>query len=369
MASAVYFADTRARSDKESKVNKIKKLFHIAGFGDSLEKESLTAIKVHFGERGTDAYLNPIYVRQIVESVKSKGSRPFITDTNTLYGGGRSNSADHLVTALDHGFGYSAISAPLIIADGLRGNNFQEIKINQKHFDYVKIAGDIARADNMIVLSHFKGHILSGFGGAIKNLGMGCAPAAGKAEQHSAKPIFKPELCIGCARCMEICPRSAITVEKTISTIDYSACKGCGECLRICPAHTIDFDWLVDIPPFLERMAEYALGAVQGKVGRVGFMNFLLNITPDCDCVPWSDSPFVPDIGILASTDPVALDHASYDLVNLQQGLKNSLLGSNIEPGADKFKGIWEHTNGIYLLEYASKIDLGKRDYRLIKVN
>jgi hypothetical protein len=167
---------------------------------------------------------------------------------------------------------------------------------------------------------------------------------------------------------MESCPSSAVTVEARISNIDYNVCRGCGECLRLCPSHAIDFDWLVSIPPFLERMAEYALGAVYGKSGKMGFMNFLLSITPDCDCLPWSDAPFVPDIGILASQDPVALDKASYDLVNLQHGLVNSILGKNIEPGEDKFKGIWEYIDGLHLVDYAAKIGLGYKDYKLIKL-
>ena len=185
---------------------------------------------------------------------------------------------------------------------------------------------------------------------------MGCAPASGKADLHLAKPIFRPELCTGCSRCAEVCPASAINVEGTISNIDYNKCQGCGECLRICQVHAIDFDWTVAIPPFLERMAEYAFGAVQSKSGRIGFINFLLNITPDCDCLPWSDAAFVPDIGILASKDPVALDHASYDIVNKQLGFKNSLLKRNMELGGDKFKGIWEFTDGMYFVEYASEI-------------
>lgn len=368
MESAVYFADVRARSDKENKLNKIRRLFDAAGLAEVVRKGDLTATKLHFGERGADAYINPVLVRGIVDTVRALGANPFLTDTNTLYSGGRANSADHLATAIEHGFAFAVVGAPLIIADGLRGENFREVLISKKHFQSVKIAADIVAADSMIVLSHFKGHILSGFGGALKNLGMGCAPAAGKAEQHSTRPIFNPELCVGCRRCSEICPVAAITVETHISGIDYNACRGCGECLRVCPGHALDFDWMVQVPPFLERMAEYALGAVQGKGGRMGFVNFLLNITPDCDCLPWSDAPFVPDIGILASKDPVAIDHASYDLVNRQLGSRNSLLKHNFEPGRDKFKGIWEYTKGPHLLEYAAGIGLGSMDYRLIEI-
>jgi uncharacterized Fe-S center protein len=366
--SVVYFASVRARTERDNKISKVQRLFDAAGMAEVAGNGDLAAVKVHFGERGADAYLNPVLVRPVVDRLLSIGARPFVTDTNTLYGGGRANSADHLKTAIEHGFCCSVVGAPVIIADGLKSQSFSEVKIDKKHFKSVKIAGDIASADSLIVLSHFKGHILSGFGGAIKNLGMGCSPAAGKAEQHASRPVLNPELCMGCGKCERVCPYMAIKVEMKIAGIDHDACQGCGECLRVCPSYAIDFDWLVQVPPFLERMAEYALGAVLGKQGKVGFFNFLLNITPDCDCLPWSDSSIVPDIGILASKDPVALDLASYDLVNSKVGLENSLLRHNHEPGKDKFKGIWVYTDGVHLLKYAASIGLGNSDYKLIEI-
>ncbi len=368
MESAVYFANARARSDKESKVNKIGRLFDAAGFSEIIRKGDLTAIKLHFGELGNDSYVSPVFVRQIVDKVKALGARPFLTDTNTLYGGSRANSVDHIKTAIRHGFDYSVTGAPLIIADGLNSDYYRDVKIDKKHFKSVKIAGEIAAADSMIVVSHFKAHLPAGFGGAIKNLGMGCSPATGKSEQHSAKPIINQELCIGCKSCVENCPVFALTVNEKISGVNYDACRGCGKCLRACPTHAIDFNWLVELPPFMERITEYALGAINGKNGRIGYFNFLLNITPDCDCVPWSDHPFVPDIGILASSDPVAIDHACYDLVNNQIGLHNSLLQRNYAQGEDKFKGVWENTEGLIQIDYGAKIGLGNKDYRLIEV-
>jgi len=369
MKSEVYLARIRARSSEDNKAAKIGRLFDAADFGGAIRDLDLTAIKVHFGEVGNDSFVSPVLLRPIADKVKDKGGRPFLTDTNTLYGGKRSNSVDHLKTAARHGFGCTVTGCPTIIADGLRGGYFCEVEINQKHFSRVKIAGEIASADSMIVVSHFKGHLPFGFGGAIKNLGMGCAPAAGKSEQHSARAvILDKELCTGCRRCQESCPVSAIRVEQKIAAIDYQACRGCGECLRVCPAHAIDFDWLVEARPMMERMAEYAFGAVKGKEERTGFFNFLLNITPDCDCVPWSDAAIVPDIGILASRDPVALDRASFDLVNRQAGISNSMLERNMQPGQDKFKGLWENTEGLYQVMYAEKIGLGSSDYRLEEV-
>jgi uncharacterized Fe-S center protein len=368
MESAVYFASARARTDMESKVSKIRRLFDAAGFSEIIRNGDLTAIKLHFGEMGNDAYVNPVFVRQIADKIKALGAKPFLTDTNTLYGGSRANSVDHITTAIQHGFDYAVVGAPIIIADGLNSDYYSVVEIDKKHFKSVKIAGEISASDSMMVLSHFKAHLPAGFGGALKNLAMGCASAAGKSEQHSAKPIVSQELCTGCKSCMENCPVCALVVEERLSSINYDACRGCGKCLRVCPTHAIDFNWFVELPSFMERLAEYALGAIKGKEGRAGYFNFLLNITPDCDCVPWSDHPIVPDIGILASKDPVAIDRASYDLVNNQIGLQGSLLQRNHEPGADKFKGVWEDTEGLIQIDYGSRIGLGNRNYRLIEV-
>jgi hypothetical protein len=368
MKSTVYFAGVRARSFQDNKQNKIKGLFNAAGLDEVVQKGDLTAIKIHFGEKGNDSYVNPILVRPIAEMIRSLGAKPFFTDTNTLYGGSRANAVDHLQTAAEHGFIPAVAGAPVIVADGLQGDNFREVAIDRKHFRRVMIAGEIASANSMIVVSHFKAHLPAGFGGAIKNLGMGCAPALGKAEQHSAKPIFNSELCNGCRSCMDGCPQRAITVEKRISAMNYDLCTGCGKCLRVCPTHALDFDWFVEVPPFMERMTEYAYGAIKGKERRIGFFNFLLNITPDCDCVPWSDAPIVSDIGILASRDPVAIDQASYDLVNREMGLANSLLQKNHEPGEDKFLGVWESTLGNIQLDYGETIGLGNKEYSLIEI-
>lgn len=368
MASDVYFADIRSRGENENKLEKIRRLFSAAGFDRILDRGDLTAIKLHFGEVGNDTYISPVFVREVVKLVKERGARPFLTDTNTLYSGGRGNSVDHTRTAIEHGFAYAVVDAPVIIADGLRGGNHVSVDVNLNHFRSVRIAGDIASAESMIVLSHFKAHILAGFGGAIKNLGMGCAPPIGKAEQHTAKPIVHREKCRGCGRCVKACPRTAISVSEGKAIIDISICVGCGECVRACQERAMDFDWAVAIPPFVERMVEYAYGAVKGKVGRVGFFNFLIDVTPDCDCVPWSDAPVVPDIGILASRDPVAIDMASYDLVNAQMGLENSYLKGNRMPGEDKFRGCWESTNALHQIVYGEKIGLGTAKYNLIRI-
>lgn len=370
--AAVYYAGLRSRKEKENKIRKIEKLFDAAGFGKMVDKGHLTAIKVHFGERGNDTFISPVFVRAVVERLKKAGASPFITDTNTLYLGSRHNAVDHLRTALEHGFGYATVGAPLIIADGLRGGSFSSVSIGKKHFKKVKIADAIVEAHSLIALSHFKGHEMAGFGGAVKNLAMGCAPFQGKREQHASRMAVNPERCIACGSCLGNCPTHAISwVEnggKKTAAIDKEKCIGCGECLTVCAPKAVEINWNAEIGPFNERMAEYALGAVKGKKGRVGFINFLMNITPDCDCVPWSDAPIVPDIGILASSDPVALDAACLDLVNAQTGSSCSHLKSNHAPGEDKFTGVWSYTQGRIQLTHAEAIGLGTTTYELIRI-
>jgi uncharacterized Fe-S center protein len=241
------------------------------------------------------------------------------------------------------------------------------VEVGLKHFQQVKIAGDIISADSMLVLSHFKGHGMCGFGGAIKNLAMGCASAQGKVEQHQcAKPVISDN-CTGCGTCINSCPLSVMSLSDGKAIIELEECVACNNCLAVCPesAVSLDFDAL---PEFMERMVEYAYGAVKNKKGKVGYLNFLMDITPDCDCEAFSDAPIVPDIGILASKDPVALDTASYDLVNQQVGLENSLLEHHHQKGGDKFRGVWEEVDGRVLLEYAEEVGMGSREYHLINL-
>jgi uncharacterized protein len=368
MKSKVWFASLRARSNDESTEVKVRRLFEVAGFSSCLHKRDRTAVKLHFGEQGNDSYISPVYVRQVVEKIKEAGALPFVTDTNTLYLGSRTNAVDHITTAIHHGFDYAVIGAPVIIADGLCGKNVAHVAIDKKHFKEVSIAGDIVAADSMIVMTHFKGHEVAGFGGALKNLAMGCAPPEGKRAQHQAKPFSLSDLCIGCGKCVAVCPKSAIMLVGKKSVINRNLCIGCFECMTVCPSHAIDIDWETEIPLFTERLIEYAYGAVQGKGGKVGYISFLTRITPDCDCVPWSDASIVPDIGILASTDPVAIDAAACDLVNQQQGYAESFLTVHHHPGEDKFSGMRPNTDGPRQLRYAEELGMGTRDYELVQL-
>lgn len=370
MKSKVYFADARTGGWRNNMPSKIGKLFDAAGFSACIPEKGFTAIKLHFGELGGHLFVNPVFVRAVVDKIKAAGGQPFLSDTNTLYAGSRKDAINHSRTAMLHGFGPEVTDAPVIIADGLRGKDEREVEINLKHVKRAKIASAFAEADALVTVSHFKGHIMAGFGGSIKNLAMGCASVAGKREQHNTKQTVTTDKCIGCGLCAESCPEKAITLKDRKASIDKNLCIGCGECMTVCPKDAIELDWATDITAFTERVAEYAYAAALpfAKNDRLAFFNVLLHITPECDCTPWSDAPIVPDIGILASKDPVALDKASFDLVRDSIGLHNTALASGHECGHDKFTALAKNTVPLVQLSYGEQIGLGKQDYELIKV-
>ena len=373
-ASQVYLAGVRAVKEGDSKIKKIERLFAAAGFDRLFAPEDLCAVKMHFGERGNDSFLQPVFVRAVTRLIKKTGARPFLTDTNTLYRGERHNAVAHTLLALEHGFSYATVEAPVIIADGLRGHCFTEVPVKLKHFQKLSLANAIVQADGMVLLSHFKGHVLAGFGGALKNLAMGCAPARGKKEQHQANFLVTPEKCAACGQCMAHCPEKAIVWaklpagSKKHAEIKSQPCIGCGECMAMCKSEAINLDFTSERLAFTERMIEYAYGAAGLHPQKTAYINFLLNITPDCDCIPWSDAPLVPDIGILASLDPVALDKACYDLVNAQVGFADSQLRCNHAAGEDKFKGSYSKSIGEAQFQYAESLGLGRTAYELIRV-
>ncbi len=369
MASKVFFADMRANNRHESLPQKVNKLFKAAGFAGLVGKDELVAVKLHFGEKGGTAFINPVLVRQVVDRVKEAGGKPFLTDTNTLYVGTRANSVDHIQTALENGFSYATVAAPIIIADGLFGKNYVEVPVDGKHFKSVKIGSDIANADAMIVLSHTKGHILAGFGGTIKNLGMGCGNRGGKQMMHSSlKPKVGEESCRVCSVCLKWCPADAIIITDKTAVIDHEKCFGCGECTVVCPARAIKIQWKTETVDMQERMAEYAWGGIKDKAGKVGYFNFVMNVTPDCDCNSWSDAAIIKDVGILASTDPVAIDQAALDLINAQAGLAGTRLEGGFEPGGDKFKGVYPNTDHEAQLRHAEWLGMGTRRYEMVRV-
>ena len=367
----VWFSSFRTRGEEGNKINRLKKIMEAMNLSRILGDGDLTAIKLHFGERGNDSFLNPVFVRQVVDKVKSEGAKPFITDTNTLYVGSRANSVDHLETALEHGYCYATVRAPLIIADGLRSRSFVEFPIDGKYFKRVSIARDIADADSMVVLSHFKGHEMSGFGGALKNLAMGCTTAAGKRDQHAyIHPVIDAPRCVGCGTCASRCPEKAITVTAGKAHVADAECIGCGQCQTVCPVQCITMGKNdSDLNEFILRMTEYAYGVAKQKTGKTAYINFVMNVTPDCDCCGWSDSFLVPDIGILASFDPVALDKACADKVNSQHGNHDSLLDrASLAPGKDKFKGAHSGIPWEVQLEYGEVLGIGTQKYEIVEV-
>lgn len=360
MPATVYMAGLKTRSATSNKGAKLERLCDALNLKRVIRRNDLCGIKLHFGEYGNDTYLNPSLVRHVVDKVKKAGANPFLTDTCTLYSGMRHNAVDHLNVATLHGFTPAVVAAPVIIADGLFGQDDRPVVINKKHFKEVRIASGILRAPSLVVLSHFKGHEMAGFGGAIKNLAMGGASPAGKRDQHATHVQIDEAVCIGCGRCVKVCPQQALTLIDKKSHVDISKCIGCFECITVCPVKAISIDWATEIVPFVERMTEYAYGVVKGREKRICYINFLLNITPDCDCAAWSDMPIVEEIGILASHDPVALDQACYDLVNKAPALDPSLANA-----PDKFKARWPHTRGDIQLSYGEEIGLGTREYTI----
>jgi uncharacterized Fe-S center protein len=364
----VYFMDLRA-TPRENLFGKLGRLLDAAGLSETFKARDLVAVKLHFGELGNAAFIRPIFLRKIVEKIKSHGGKPFLTDANTLYAGSRGDSPTHLTTAIQNGFAYAVADAPLIIADGLRGRTETAVSIDGKRYKEVYIGSEIVQADTIISVAHFKGHELSGFGGAIKNLGMGCASRRGKLAQHSGvSPKVNIKKCIGCGECEDHCSQYAISVADEKAGIDQEKCIGCGECILICPNSAIDIQWEKAIPVFLEKMVEYTAGVMKGKENKLLNVNFITDVSPACDCYGHNDAPIVRNIGVVASTDPIAIDQASVDLVNAEAALPGSCLEANVKPGEDKFMGVYPKVDWKIQLAYAEQLGLGSREYELVKI-
>ncbi len=365
MAATVWFADLRS-GNRENLFDKLRRLLNSAGLLQVVKQDDLTAIKLHFGEKGGHAYVRPVFIREIVDQVKQAGGKPFLTDSNTLYPGQRKEAVSALSCGIQNGFAYAVVDAPLIMSDGLRGSSAKRVAIAGEVLQSTDIGLEILEADTMITVSHFKCHELTGFGGAIKNLGMGCSSRAGKLEQHSSvAPTVASESCNLCRACLAACAHEAISLDDSTAQIDPDKCAGCSRCITICEQHAIQIQWNEAADNVMRKMAEYALGAVSGKQRKQLYVNFITQVSPSCDCYGHSDAAIVPDIGILASTDPVALDKACADLVNQSQGLPGTALTSGHEPGGDKFRGVHPNIDWEVTLEHAAKIGLGETEYIL----
>ena len=335
-------------------LNKIKRLMEHCDIKKKFNKKNLIAIKVHFGELGNTSFIRPILLRPIIEILKNINANPYLTDTNTLYVGMRTNSVDHLNNATLNGFNYSTLQVPVIIADGLRGENTVEIKSKSELLKKIKIASDIYNADGMIVVSHFKGHEVSGFGGAIKNISMGCASRGGKLDMHSHnKPVVKQSKCTVCGLCVKNCQVKAIIIKGKAVITDK--CVGCARCISICPEQAIDSLWNETSEITQKKMVEYANAVTNKFEENILFINVLTQISPACDCYGGNDKPVTKDIGYLASSDPIAIDKASIDLLIKQAG-------------KDPFKDVYPEIDSNIQFDYAKKIGFGSLEYEIVKI-
>ncbi|MFQ6082149.1 MAG: DUF362 domain-containing protein [Candidatus Aminicenantia bacterium] len=355
MKAKVYFIPVQKEEDQVTISKKAEKLFIESGLEVKFDKDDFLAIKIHFGEKGNTGFVKPEWLKEIISRINLKTRNAFFTDSNTLYQGNRADAVSHLKIAKEHGFDIESTGLPVIIADGLVGRDYEEVEINQKYFRTVKVARTIFNADSILSIAHLTGHLLTGFGGAIKNIGLGCASRTGKLEQHSdIKPRINHLRCNGCQICSNFCPTGTIFFENEKAVIIEEKCIGCGECLAVCKTGAVRINWDEDSLRVQEKMAEYALGILKSKK-QSGFINFLLKVTKDCDCMAKEQPAIVGDIGLLASTDPVAIDLASVELTNQTAG-------------EDLFRKIYSEIDWKVQLEYGAKIGLGSIKYELIEI-
>jgi uncharacterized Fe-S center protein len=363
--SKVYFIDFRTTSQLNM-LQKLKMLMKETGFENIDFQKKLTALKIHFGEPGNLSYIRPNYAAVIAKYVQELGGSPFLTDANTLYKGRRSNAVDHLQSAMENGFSPLTTGCNIIIADGLKGTDYKEIEINQKYCKTAKIATAIANSDVLVSINHFKGHEMAGFGGALKNIGMGSGAIGGKLEMHSdSQPSVVRDNCTGCEVCVHNCAHDAIKLDtENKASIDYQKCTGCGQCVAVCQYGAPQA--IGEAIHMQEKMMDYAYAVLRNKPSF--HINFIMDVSPLCDCWNHNDVPIVPNIGIAASIDPVALDRACADMVNNAPIHKNSVIGNHFQSDKDRFHlaapGIDWHVG----LNYAEFIGLGVQKYELIKL-
>ena len=370
----VYFSDFRALPGTNLLV-KLERLARTAGIGEIDFARKFAAIKIHFGEPGNLSFLRPNYAKVVADLVKSLGGVPFLTDCNTLYVGRRKNALEHLDAAMENGFSPLSTGCQMIIADGLKGTDDVEVPVRGgSYVKAAKIGRAVMDADVVISLNHFKGHELTGFGGALKNIGMGCGSRAGKMEQHNAgKPQVIGENCVGCRMCARQCGQDAISYgEDRKATIDHGKCVGCGRCVGACNFDAIATPNDAANADLCCKMAEYAMAVLDGRPHF--HISLVMDISPYCDCHGENDAPILPDVGMFASFDPVALDQACADACLAQQPIPGSLLDDRMHEAGfhdhhDHFKNTTPEIEWRACLEHAEKIGLGTRAYELVTVN
>ena len=367
MTPKVYFTDF-CTGTSESLPQKLARLIMPAGIDQIDFKDKFVAIKFHFGELGNMAHLRPGYARVLVDIIKDLGGKPFLTDANTLYVGSRKNALDHLETAYLNGFTPYSTGCHVIIADGLKGTD--EVAVPVKNGEYVKealIGKAVMDADIVISLNHFKGHEEAGFGGALKNLGMGCGSNDGKRDMHDAcRPVVDPDKCLACGACHDICAHDAPNLKDGVMFVDWNKCAGCGRCLDVCPVKAIAPDNHNAALYLNYKIAEYAKAVVDGRPHF--HVSLVRDVSPYCDCHPENDIPIVPDVGMFASFDPVALDLACADAVNAQMATPGSKLDKAPASDLDNLTRPFPHTCWRAQIEHAKKIGLGEDTYELVRI-
>jgi len=370
--SKVYYTDFRSKLG-EGLPAKLRRLLKESGLDKVDMNGKFVAIKMHFGELGNLSFLRPNYAKAVADFVKERGGKPFLTDCNTLYPGSRKNAIEHLYCAWENGFTPMTVGCPIIIGDGLKGTD--DISVPVVGGEYVKeakIGRAVMDADIIISLTHFKGHEMTGFGGTIKNIGMGCGSRAGKKDQHcNGKPIIHKDKCKGCKRCQNECANNGLVFDEELKkmTIDLNNCVGCGRCIGACNFDAIDFAQNAAIKELNCRMAEYTKAVIYGRENF--HISLVCDISPNCDCHAENDAPILPDIGMFASFDPLAIDQACVDMCLKQTPLPNSQLSEqmsdkNFNDKHDHFENTTPNSEYKTCLEHADKIGLGSRKYELI---
>jgi len=352
--------------ESDSPLTGLQRLFDRDGLEAMIPKGESVAIKLHMGELGNIRYIRPVFVRKVVDIIRKRGGKPFLFDTVVNYPGARATRERYLDTAARNGFVEASVNAPVVITDD--NDRLQTIVITNPvdgcELKEIKVPSLVLNSACLIVLSHVKGHVLTGFGGALKNLGMGCVSTETKRAQHLVNtPIFAEERdCNGCGKCVEACPTDAITLVNGKPKRVDAECVYCATCFFCCPSHC----WIW--PPGSKEKLQVYIGHAASTIlseyrGKTGFVNFIQDIVPHCDCAAPSGNPVVQDVGIVSSLDPVAIDKASLDLVDK----------SPIIPGSTKAKppdilGKMHHTSSLVTLETAEKLKAGSLKYKLVSV-
>lgn len=371
--SKVYFTNLRATPNMNL-LQKLERLVKKAGIEGIDFKGKFTAIKIHFGEPGNLSYLRPNYAKVVADVVKSLGGKVFLTDCNTLYVGRRKDALEHIDAAYENGYNPFTTGCQIIIGDGLKGTDEAYVPVpGGEYVKEAKIGRAVMDADIVISLNHFKGHELTGFGGALKNIGMGCGSRAGKMEMHSdGKPAVQTEDCVGCSICAKICAHGAITVSSKKAGIDHTKCAGCGRCIGVCHANAIAPAWDESNDILNKKMAEYTLAVLNNRPHF--HISLVVDVSPFCDCHAENDLPIIPDVGMFASFDPVALDMACADMANKAPVISGSYLEEQLAKQGcdcgehDHFRATHPETNWIVCLDHAEKLGIGTKNYELVEI-